>query len=338
MSEKVKEMKEMREIISKDSSDHQETENESSSFQINKEFDSINNNFKKVNIIEKEYTFYNIPFDLNLRYITVMLLLILIIGILFMCLIIKYNYKKIIIKELSQVIDQKEAETEKNITFINITNSNTTSSKNITESENETNQNKKEERFTSYPTLLEMSQELIPEKYPIFHANKITNKIYLGSMIGAKDLNYLRNESIFHVLSVTGQVKHEDDEKYGIQRKFLNFPDLTSTNIIQYFPECIKYIEESEGPVFVHCEKGMSRSSTIVIAYLMWKTHSSFLETFYYVRSKRYIKPNKGFVEQLKIYEELLLKNSYKLDSEDFQQLNNITVLNFFSNLNKNFK
>ena len=41
----------------------------------------------------------------------------------------------------------------------------------------------------------------------------------------------------------------------------------------------------------------LSRSSTIVIAYLMWKEQKGYYETYFDVKNKRrYIGPNIGFV------------------------------------------
>ena len=46
---------------------------------------------------------------------------------------------------------------------------------------------------------------------------------------------------------------------------------------------------------------GVSRSASIVIAYLLWKERKSYNETYFYVKNKRrYIGPNIGFIMQLK--------------------------------------
>jgi atypical dual specificity phosphatase len=59
-----------------------------------------------------------------------------------------------------------------------------------------------------------------------------------------------------------------------------------------------------ENRVLVHCFAGMSRSATIVIAYLLVTTPMTVGEATEFVRSKRsVIRPNCGFIEQLKQYE-----------------------------------
>lgn len=56
--------------------------------------------------------------------------------------------------------------------------------------------------------------------------------------------------------------------------------------------------------VLVHCLAGMSRSATIVCAYLLATTPMNTQETINFVRSKRsIISPNYGFEKQLKAWE-----------------------------------
>lgn len=68
--------------------------------------------------------------------------------------------------------------------------------------------------------------------------------------------------------------------------------------------------EESDftrGPprVLVHCTVGASRSQMVVIAYLMWKRRKKLDAVLEAVKSKREIKPNPNFIEQLKVWEEV---------------------------------
>jgi len=61
----------------------------------------------------------------------------------------------------------------------------------------------------------------------------------------------------------------------------------------------------------VHCAAGISRSSTIVIAYLMQAMQFSLTEAFKYVREKRpIISPNDGFSRQLQVYQDILSSNN----------------------------
>ena len=67
---------------------------------------------------------------------------------------------------------------------------------------------------------------------------------------------------------------------------------------------------------------GSSRSATIVIAYIMWKQKMKYDDAYNFVKNKRKIaNPNFGFVEQLKIFEEILKENDYNLNNIDFNNL-----------------
>jgi protein-tyrosine phosphatase len=55
--------------------------------------------------------------------------------------------------------------------------------------------------------------------------------------------------------------------------------------------------------VLVHCQAGVSRSVTIVAAYLMKENRIDYVSSLDLIRSKRpQICPNKGFLKQLKQY------------------------------------
>ena len=49
----------------------------------------------------------------------------------------------------------------------------------------------------------------------------------------------------------------------------------------------------------MHCQSGVSRSATIVLAFLMTKRSMDLTEAVKTVRRKRKINPNDGFLKQL---------------------------------------
>lgn len=152
------------------------------------------------------------------------------------------------------------------------------------------------------------------------YIDKVTDKIYLGCYNGALDIKYLQAEKITNILSLIG------DESPGYEggefiQKIIDIDDFPSENIIKYFKECIEFIE-SANKTYVHCMCGISRSSTIVIAYLMWKTQATYNEAYFFVKNRRkFIAPNDGFVQQLKIFEKLLKDNNYDLNKIKFDKI-----------------
>lgn len=87
--------------------------------------------------------------------------------------------------------------------------------------------------------------------------------------------------------------------------------DINKDNLLLKLIQLIdSYICENK-TVVVNCYAGISRSSTIVIAYLMAKNRWSLEESINFVKSRRSIvNPNEGFIKQLKNIEPVLLSYS----------------------------
>ena len=150
--------------------------------------------------------------------------------------------------------------------------------------------------------------------------DKITETIYLGNMMAAFNKNKLKNLGIKKILTVMGAFGNHYDSREFIH-KTIEVDDDFRTNIIQYFKECFSFIEGND-KVFVHCAAGMSRSPTIVIAYIMWKKQIYLNDAIKFVREKRpLISPNANFMNQLKIFEELLIKNDYDIRNINFKKI-----------------
>ena len=162
--------------------------------------------------------------------------------------------------------------------------------------------------------------------------NKINDKIYLGGIDGAREINYLKQEGITHILSLAGKIFSINYEKGTFITKIIEIMDFTNENIFKYFKECIQFIENSK-KIYIHCMAGVSRSASIVIAYLMYKEHKKYFQIYSEVKKKRsIIRPNFGFVFQLKYFENLLIENNYDLKKIDFENFDMKEKWNNFIN------
>ena len=149
--------------------------------------------------------------------------------------------------------------------------------------------------------------------------DKITDKIYLGDCFGADNEEKLKQNNIKRVYSCCGHLSRTYEDKSIIQRR-IELSDTPRTNIIKYFKDAIKFIDESD-KVFVHCFAGVSRSATLVIAYLMWRNHVSYQEALQFVNKYRTVQPNGGFEKQLLIFEQKLNEKDYNLDLIDLDSV-----------------
>ena len=143
--------------------------------------------------------------------------------------------------------------------------------------------------------------------------DKITDKIYLGCEEGAKEFDFLKTEEIHNIISIIPEIINFPEE---MNMKCLNFTaeNCLVTGFFKSLKQCIEFIENSD-KIFIHCSCGVDRSPTIIIGYLIWKTHSSYDEVFNYLKEKRKcIEPNNLSVMKLRKLDNLLKKNNYQLD------------------------
>lgn len=146
----------------------------------------------------------------------------------------------------------------------------------------------------------------------------IKNGIFIGnvhSVIGnysTNDDDILSEINIKVVISALTEEEYEDymigeQDFHNIEWIRLVIDDDKDEKISQYFFEVHNIINKAlveNKNVIVHCAAGISRSSSLVIAYLMIENRWSYEEAYNYVRSKRsIINPNIGFVKQLKALE-----------------------------------
>lgn len=106
------------------------------------------------------------------------------------------------------------------------------------------------------------------------------------------------------MVSVFGETEITYDNKINHFRILIG--DNPSENIKCFFESSIKFISENikKANVLVHCKAGVSRSATIVAAYLMKTRQLNYHEAINLLKSKRkLVDPNRGFMRQLRLYD-----------------------------------
>ena len=141
-----------------------------------------------------------------------------------------------------------------------------------------------------------------------------------GDFGASTNITMLKNKGIKKVLTVMDYNWGPHYDQDFIHKKY-EIDDSCRQNIIQYFGECLNFIKGNE-KILVHCMAGVSRSATIVIAYLMWNQKLKFEEALKKVKEKRpIVDPNEGFVKQLEIFEKYLINNDYDIDKIKFKEI-----------------
>jgi hypothetical protein len=79
--------------------------------------------------------------------------------------------------------------------------------------------------------------------------------------------------------------------------------DSPNQDLLSNLPEALNFINwqlEQGHTVLVHCAAGISRSASVVIAYLMMTRGMTLAEAYQYAKSRRpIVEPNPGFIQQL---------------------------------------
>ena len=133
--------------------------------------------------------------------------------------------------------------------------------------------------------------------------NRIEKNIFLSDWKPASNLSLLKELNIKRIVSVGNEEEfkfykfHENIEYLKI---FLE--DSENSNISIYFKKVNDFIKQNDENMLIHCQKGISRSFTFVIFYLM-NEGLNYKQAYTKIKKiNPYIKPNKGFVKQLKDY------------------------------------
>ncbi|KAJ8680385.1 hypothetical protein QAD02_016172 [Eretmocerus hayati] len=151
--------------------------------------------------------------------------------------------------------------------------------------------------------------------------DEIEPNLYLGNLTAATDIDWLRKTEISHILSVDScpLPRKIQDILPDITLKYMQFSDMPREDLLTSFNDSNQFIEnalESGGKILVHCYFGVSRSATIVIAFIMRKYSLPFTSAYEMVKKKRrFVGPNAGFIAQLQLYEDM----GYTVDCSNIQ-------------------
>lgn len=117
----------------------------------------------------------------------------------------------------------------------------------------------------------------------------IIDNIYLGSAFNAASFNTLKDNDIKVIINVTKEISQYYPEEFIYSQ--YNLYDNNQNTIKQYledaYNDILKYQDEEDGNILIHCFMGASRSATIVLYYLIKNKGYKFDEALKILRDKR---------------------------------------------------
>ncbi|KAF9449282.1 hypothetical protein P691DRAFT_799489 [Macrolepiota fuliginosa MF-IS2] len=143
--------------------------------------------------------------------------------------------------------------------------------------------------------------------------NEVIPGLWIGDLPSAMNVEKLKSNNIFSILSaMRGRITvHETFIRHQIL-----IDDTEDADILSHLLPSIHFIQaelDKGRGVLVHCQAGVSRSATIVAAYLMHNKNLDPEGALELIRKARpYIDPNPNFLQQLEVFHKAHFKISKK--------------------------
>jgi dual specificity phosphatase 12 len=142
--------------------------------------------------------------------------------------------------------------------------------------------------------------------------SEIEPGLYIGDCDSSSQLSTLSKNNITAIVSLANfeseawsrpanrELVPEDNHM------FVRCADSPTQDLLGHLADICDFIDKhiaSKDNILVHCTAGVSRSATIVVAYLMRKNKQSLDSVLKQVKDKRWIEPSSNFMTQLQIWE-----------------------------------
>ncbi|RVE68494.1 hypothetical protein OJAV_G00091980 [Oryzias javanicus] len=153
--------------------------------------------------------------------------------------------------------------------------------------------------------VFELERLLFTGKAIISHADEVWPRLYIGDQHSAENLADLSSHRFTHILNAAHSGRKGKPEFY--ERMNVTYMGIEARDSCEYdmsvsFQTAADFIHRAlnrGGKVLVHCHVGVSRSATLVLAYLMLKQNLTLVEAICTVKDSRGVIPNRGFLRQL---------------------------------------
>ncbi|KAM3913614.1 dual specificity protein phosphatase 13A [Leptodactylus fuscus] len=158
------------------------------------------------------------------------------------------------------------------------------------------------------PTVAELQRLLDRRRTSSTHrVDEVWPNLFLGDLNTANNRYELWKLGITHVLNAAHGRRYSEGNPdfYGASITYHGVPanDVPEFDMSKYFYSASTFIHRAlttpGARLLVHCVVGISRSATLVLAYLMIHHQLSLVQAIHTVQENRWISPNAGFLRQL---------------------------------------
>lgn len=137
----------------------------------------------------------------------------------------------------------------------------------------------------------------------------ITPKLLLGPCpYDSEEFQHLKAESVTAILSL---LTSEDEAELGIREiveatkadldyRNVAVNDFDDLDLKKKLPVCVEALDDllkNGHKVYVHCTAGVTRSPTVVAAYLHWRLQWSLAKALHHLRTRRQCWPRGDLIE-----------------------------------------
>lgn len=143
--------------------------------------------------------------------------------------------------------------------------------------------------------------------------SQITDFLYLGSWRDSSEgaVATLKAKGITHVLNLAREQMPIEEKRSDVVFVTIPMNDDHQEDLYERLMEAHTFINNAKkqgGKVLVHCRRGISRSPTIVVSYLMKYNHMTYEQALAFVEARRHVSLNLAFREFLQGWDPALGK------------------------------
>ncbi|KAJ4473630.1 protein-tyrosine phosphatase-like protein [Lentinula aciculospora] len=157
-------------------------------------------------------------------------------------------------------------------------------------------------------------------------ASLIIPRLYLSDLATAVDEEIMQKLGVTHVVSILDWAPEFLASIPAPHRLHIRLADSATSDILAHLDTTTHFVRRAlEGNesnvVLVHCFQGISRSATVICAYLISTAGMTAMESINFVQSKRRIaSPNNGFRKQLHLYTKRVRGNTDTVETESTEE------------------